>query len=139
MRVLAYVGALVVVTGVAGCSAAMPAGAGPTEVRTAIIVRNESYFDVDVYMWDGSDRATRLGFVATGNTTDFDVPATVMASAGPYSLEARPTVSGEYPTNSEEFALRPGYRITWAIPPADAVGAADQELSDTAPPNDPRP
>jgi hypothetical protein len=132
MQVLTYVGALAVVTGVAGCSAAMPSGAGPAEVRTAIIVQNESHFDVDVYMWDGSDRATRLGLVATGDTADFDVPATVMASAGPYSLEARPTVSGEYPTNSEQFALRPGYRITWAIPPADAVGAADKAPPDTA-------
>jgi hypothetical protein len=130
MRVLTYVGALVVATSAAGCSVATTSPPGPP--RTAVIVQNESTFDVEVYLWDGWNRATRLGFVSAGDTADLDVPEAVIAAMGPYSLEARPTVSAEYPTNSERFALRAGYRITWAIPPADALGAAREEIpSDT--------
>jgi hypothetical protein len=102
-------------------------------VRTIVLVQNQSPFDVDVFVWDGWDRATRLGLVGAGDTLDLDVPETVLAATGPYSLEARPTVGAEYPTSSEQFALRVGYRITWAIPASDALGAAhDESTSDTA-------
>jgi hypothetical protein len=132
MRMLAYVGALVTVTSVTGCSVATTNAPGPAPLRTAVIVQNRSALDVEVFLWDGWDRATRIGAVRARDTVDLDVPEDVLAAVGPYALEARPTAGGEYATNSERFALRPGYRITWTIPPSEAMGAApDDAPSDT--------
>jgi len=134
MQVLTYVGALVVVTSATGCSMATTttSAAPPAPLRTVVLVQNQSTLDVEVFLWDGWNRATRLGFVGAHDTLDLDVPETVLAAAGPYSLEARPTVGGEYATNSEPFKLREGYRITWAVPPSESVGAAaDGAPSDT--------
>ena len=132
MRVFTYVSALAVAASASGCSYATT-NAAPEPVRTVVLVQNQSQFDVDVFVWDGWDRGTRLGLVGAGDTLDLDVPETVHAATGPYSHEARPTVGAEYPTNSERFALRVGYRITWAIPASDALGAAhdDSTTSDT--------
>ena len=128
MRVLGYVGALAFMAG-GGCSYSMtPAELPPPTV----IVHNESDVDVEVFLWDGWNRATRLGTLAASDTTSFLVPDTVTAAPGPYHLEARGLGGVVYPVQSETFELRPGYRITWPLPPTPALGAGMPDTTGTA-------
>ena len=132
MRVLACVGALVIMAGGVGCAVPMTTTSSPP-TGTAVVVQNKSVVDVEVFIWDGGNRGTRLGPVAAGDTASFKVPETITSVAGPYYLEARTVQGSGYPAQSESFALRTGYRITWAIPPVDAVGAAPEDPpTDTA-------
>lgn len=117
MRVLTRLCALAVTTGGIGCSYSMSSGAPVEKLQAMIIVQNQSALEVEVFVWDGENRATRLGELTARDTVKFPVPETVTEAAGPYFLEARSTERPERPIRSDTFALRSNLRITWVIPP----------------------
>lgn len=133
MRVLTRVCALALTTGGIGCSYSMATGAPLEKLQAIIIVQNQSALEVEVYVWDGEDRATRLGSMTARDTVKFPVPETVLAAAGPYYLEARSPERSERPIHSDRFALRNNLRITWVIPPLKVVEVAPDD--EPAPPD----
>lgn len=135
MRVLTRLCALAVTTGGIGCSYAT--STAPMEkLQAMIIVQNQSALEVEVYVWDGENRATRLGEMPARDTVKFPVPEMVTAARGPYFLEARSAERPDRPIRSDTFALRSNLRITWLIPPLkvrEVLEPDDQpSISDTA-------
>jgi hypothetical protein len=129
MRVLTRFCALALTTGSIGCSYSMATGAPMEKPQAMIIVQNQSALEVEVYVWDGEDRATLLGSMTARDTVKFPVPETVTAAAGPYYLEARSPERPERPIHSDRFALRNNLRITWTIPPLKAAEYVPDEHS----------
>jgi hypothetical protein len=99
----------------AGCARGASQADAPAPERTDLVVQNQAFLDMTVYVLRGSERV-RLG-QATGNTTTrLRIPARMLAGPTPLRFLADPIGSNRTPTSSE-ILVSPGEEVVLTIPP----------------------
>ena len=99
---------------VATACASKPRAAVPQE-RTVLLVDNQGYYDMTVYIVAGA-RRQRVGIAGGLKKTELTIPPHMLGVAGPISFVADPI--GETRTSfSQEIYVRAGERVTLTIPP----------------------
>ena len=87
---------------------------GP-EPKTTVRVDNQSFLDMNVYVWRSSQRL-RLGFVNGHSAQTFELPRGLLFGATPLRFQADP-VGGSRTPISEEIVVSPGDEVVLQIPP----------------------
>ena len=99
-----------------GNTTTTPAPEPQTDDQARVRIENRASVDMDIYLVRSDGQATRLGFVAGGETSTFALPAALTAGANSISFQARPVRRSGEPVTSEPFGVGGG-EISWSIPP----------------------
>ena len=120
---IAAAGLLALSAGCASTSRLSP----PSDAGTTVIVRNNNFSDMNVYIISTGGARTRVGFAPGEATTSFVLPA----SAGSVRIVADP-VGGTVVARSGELSVNPGDTIDFTIEQNVALSMATVRGSEDA-------
>lgn len=97
----------------AGCATKSGGRFEPPE--TQVVVQNQAWMDMTVYVLDGA-RRVRLGLVGANGTSTFRIPDTVVGLGRPLRFQVDPVGSSNL-ASSFEINVRQGETVRLTIPP----------------------
>jgi len=98
----------------AGCGRAFKSGSREPDPRTTLLVENQNFLDMNVYVIRGGQRI-RLGTVPGLSHETFTIPAYVVRSS-PLQFEIHP-IGGLANPRTETISVQPGDEVRLVIPP----------------------
>ena len=114
MRILRSFAATAVVAGTLGaCSKRAPDQPVPVNTQTVLVVENDNFSDMRIYVIRGSQR-TRLGTAIGKSKGSFTIPSSVAFGITSLRFEAVP-IGGRVATFSEEITVTQGDTLTIQI------------------------
>lgn len=121
MKPLALALAITCLAGVDGCTRPHRGAAGdmaaPSRAPTTLLVQNQAFLDMDVFVLVQGQGRRRLG-TATGNSnTTMTIPATLLFGPTTLRFIADP-IGGQHAEVSTSIQVNPGDQVTMTIPPA---------------------
>lgn len=107
----------VCMTALAACSSAtQQSGPRTQEPRTTVLVENQSFADMAVYVLEQT-RRVRLGNVTGLSSREFTIPERLIFGISTLRFQTDPIGSSQAPI-SQEIAVSPGDRLRLIIPPS---------------------
>jgi hypothetical protein len=112
MRTIPLPALLLVLLATASCAS----NPSPNEAAGAtVVVDNRASLIMDIYVRRREQPPIRLGFAPADQQTRFAISPALVAGAGLFRFEARPSPAGQ-PTFSDPLSVRPGDELTWVVP-----------------------
>ena len=99
----------------AACHHAGTAGTEPVQ-QTRVRIDNGTSLDMDIYVLDARNQASRLGFAPASRITTFALPTAVTTGTPYLRFQARPVRGSGETVVSETFNIRPGDEVSWNVP-----------------------
>ena len=107
---------LVLLCAVSACKPREGSAPRPQVARTVLIVDNQAFLDMRMYVTNGSQRL-RLGLATSKTVTPFTIPSSIITGAHVLSFRAEPLASNRS-AQSEQLYVSPGDTVRLMIPPA---------------------
>jgi hypothetical protein len=106
------------VVALAGCGGSRRyTPANPEEQKTSLIVENQSFYEMNVYLIRGAQRI-RLGTARGNMKTTLPIPQAYLFGPTPLRFLADPIGSRRTPV-SDEITVSPGDQVVLTIPPSE--------------------
>jgi hypothetical protein len=114
VRQVLWIGVVVAVAALGGCSHQQPDGAEttPDEGWTLTVV-NHHWLDVSVYVVSDGQRS-HVGLVAATRTENYEMPARMISTGRMISLEADP-IGAPRGVRTERLSIQGGQRVEWTL------------------------
>jgi hypothetical protein len=113
LRALVAVAAMTLTAGACAPAAERVAHAGPTNSETKLMVENNNWLDVAVYLVRGSAR-TRIGSVTSMGRAEFRIPNAYVMGVSNVTVEANPIGASESYV-SPPIEVFPGARVALTV------------------------
>ena len=115
MRTIASLSLALAVLAAPACARLRSSSPAEPDAKTTVRVDNQSFLDMNVYVWRGSQRL-RIGFVNGHSAQTFEIPRSLIFGATTLRFQADPIGSNRAPI-SEEIVVSPGDEVVLQIPP----------------------
>jgi hypothetical protein len=117
MRTLLALSLALTLGSTGACRHGAPSGAAMPDVATLVVVRNNRFYDMDVFVVrSGGGTPTRLGMVTGNSSARFTIPSYVVGTGATLRFYADP-VGPSGVRVSEELGVRPGDNVQLDITP----------------------
>jgi hypothetical protein len=97
------------------CHHSGTAGTEPVP-QTRVRIDNGASLDMDIYVLDSKNQASRLGFAPASRITTFALPTAITTGTPYLRFQARPVRGSGESVVSETFNIRQGDEVTWTVP-----------------------